>query len=69
MDRTDSEEWLVLVFRVSRRMGEGVRLLLDKGADPMIVSCEGQRAVVSGSYRRSLTASVGGGDCRGGRRW
>ena len=26
-------------------MGEGVRLLLDKGADPMIVSCDGQRAV------------------------
>ena len=58
------------MFKVSERMGEGVvRLLLDKGADPMIVSCEGQRAVVSGSYRRSLTASVGGGDCRGGRRW
>ena len=53
------------MFKVSKRMGEGVvRLLLDKGADPMIVSCEGQRAVVAASYRRSLTASVGrgGGD-------
>ena len=40
----------LLMFSVSRRMGEGVRLLLDKVADPMIVSFNGQRAVVVASY-------------------
>lgn len=52
------------------QQGEVVRLLLDKGADPMIVSCDGQRAAdiaaSSGScaMRRSLRAS--GDQCGGG---
>ena len=44
LDRRDSEGWTALMFSVDRGMGEVVRLLLDKGADPMIVSCDGQRA-------------------------
>ena len=44
MDRRDNEEWTALMFSVDMGMGEVVRLLLDKGADPMIVSLDGQRA-------------------------
>eukprot|EP00092_Neocalanus_flemingeri_P001990 GFUD01002123.1.p1 GENE.GFUD01002123.1~~GFUD01002123.1.p1 ORF type:complete len:485 (+),score=192.90 GFUD01002123.1:828-2282(+) len=44
LDRRDSQGWSALMFSVDRGVGEVVRLLLDKGADPMIVSCDGQRA-------------------------
>ena len=44
LDRRDNEEWTALMFSVDMGMGEVVRLLLDKGADPMIVSLDGQRA-------------------------
>ena len=40
MNRRDSEGWTALMFSVDRGMGEVARLLLDLGADPMIVSCD-----------------------------
>jgi len=44
LNRRDSEGWTALMFSVDRGMGEVARLLLEKGADPMIVSSDGQRA-------------------------
>ena len=44
VDRRDKEEWTALMFSMDMGMGEVVRLLLDKWADPLIVSLDGQRA-------------------------
>ena len=44
LDMKDSEGWSALMLGVDRGRGEVVRLLLEKGADPMLVSCDGQRA-------------------------
>ena len=44
MNRRDSEGWTALMFSVDRGMGEVARLLLDSGADPLVVNCDGQRA-------------------------
>jgi len=43
LNKREYEGWTALMFSVDRGMGEVARLLLDKGADPMIVNCDGQR--------------------------
>ena len=45
LNMTDSVGWSALMMGVDREWDEIVSLLLEKGADPMLVSCGGQKAV------------------------
>ena len=44
LNRRDSEGWTALMFSVDRGMGRVSRLLLDNGADPSVISRDGQCA-------------------------
>lgn len=45
MDQTDADQWTALHFAALRGWQEGIRVLLDKGANPNAVTGQGSTAL------------------------